>query len=276
MISLKGHTALITGASRGIGRAIAVEMGRAGAKVAVSDMLIEDEPLDSGALSEYSALAHHFQQEGKIHTRATADVLNKLGSKSLAVRMDVTDPVKIEAALERIKSELGNVDILVNNAAIMESMARFAELEQEDWNKNLQVNLSGAFNCAKAVWGDMKKQCFGRIINISSIAGLCGAKFNYGYGASKAGLIGLTKSLAMESGKYGITVNSITPGFIASESLMMAPEKHLSGYRDRCPMKRLGKPEDIAALAVFLASDKAGFINGATIPVTGGLELLDI
>jgi 3-oxoacyl-[acyl-carrier protein] reductase len=162
----------------------------------------------------------------------------------------------------------------VNNAAIMENFGRLDSQSLQFWERDLKVNLSGAFICAQAVWPGMREKGWGRIVNMSSIAGLMGAYTHPSYGASKAGLIGLTKSLALEGARHGITVNAVAPGFIDTEAIHLAGEEKIERYRNRCPMKRLGRAEEVAAAVTFLASDAAGFITGATVPVTGGMDLL--
>jgi 3-oxoacyl-[acyl-carrier protein] reductase len=275
MISLAGKTALVTGASRGLGRAIALALGRAGANVVVTDILIEDDNHNPAQLTDYSLLAGHFTQSGAVHTVSTAQEIrqNKVGG--LALKLDVRDVAEVQSVVARSRDEFGGIDILVNNAAIMENFGRLGSQSHEFWERDLKVNLSGAFICAQAVWPGMLEKGWGRIINMSSIAGLMGAYTHPSYGASKAGLIGLTKSLALEGARHGITVNAVAPGFIDTEAVRLAGEEKLERYRNRCPMKRLGSAEEVAALVTFLASDAAGFITGATVPVTGGMDLLN-
>ena len=170
--------------------------------------------------------------------------------------------------------EFGGIDILVNNAAIMGNFGKLECQSLQFWERDLKVNLSGAFICTQAVWPGMLEKGWGRIINMSSIAGLISAYAHPTYGASKGGLIGLTNSLPLEGARHGITVNAVAPGFINTEAIHLAGEEKVERYRNRCPMKRLGRPEEVAAVVAFLASDSAGFITGATVPVTGGMDLL--
>ncbi len=274
MISLTGKTALVTGASRGLGQAIALAFGRAGANVVVTDILIEDNDRDPAQWADYSVLASHFKKEGAVHTLSTAEEIRHQGTRSLALRLDVTDTGEIQSVVDRIAGEFGAVDILVNNAAIMENLGKLEDQRPDRWERDLTVNLTGAFLCAKAVWPGMLEKGWGRIINMSSIAGLMGACAHPSYGASKAGLTGLTKSLALEGARHGITVNSVAPGFIDTEAIRLAGQEKLERYRSRCPMKRMGHPDEVAALVIFLASDAAGYITGATVPITGGIDLL--
>lgn len=271
---LNGKTALVTGGSRGIGRAIALALGKAGAAVAVTDLLIEsdngiaEEPGESGLLAEY------FSKTGQVATRATAGDIEKMGGRSLALKMDVTKSDEIKAAVEKATDLFGGIDILVNNAGLLENMALMEDQSPEFWERDLNVNLTGNFLCSKAVWPGMVERQWGRIINISSIAGKMGAFTQPSYGASKAGLIGLTRSLALEGALHGITVNTVLPGFIETEAVRLVDERRLEKYRARSALKRLGRPEEVAALVVFLASDASGYMTGTAIPVAGGADLL--
>ncbi|MDO9264925.1 MAG: SDR family oxidoreductase [Desulfosalsimonadaceae bacterium] len=273
MMTLSGKTALVTGASRGLGRAIALALGAAGANVAVTDLLVESEKTDKKKLEQYSLLAAHFADSDNVRTVSTAEEIKKMGRKSLGLKMDVTDPDQIEKVVSDISDQLGEVDILVNNAGVMDNMATMENQTLKMFERDLKVNLTGAFNCIKAVWPHMKRNQWGRIINISSFVGLSGAFAQPGYGASKAGMIGLTRSLALEGAKHGITVNAVLPGFIETEAVQLHDPKMLDRIKARTPMKRLGKPEEVSSLVVVLAGEDAGFITGVAIPVTGGADL---
>jgi 3-oxoacyl-[acyl-carrier protein] reductase len=273
---LEGKTALVTGASRGLGRAIALALGRAGADVALTDILIEGQNHDTEKLGQYSVLAGHFAKQGAVKTQAGAQEIQSMGSRSRAFKMDVTDPDEVERVVKAVEDELGVIDILVNNAAVMDNMGKFGEQQLGRWQRDLNVNLTGAYNCSKAVWPGMVKKSWGRIINISSVAGLMGASLQPSYGATKAGLIGLSKSLAIEAGRYGITVNTVCPGFIATEAVQLYDERMTERIAKRTAMKRMGRPEEVAQVVAFLASDAASYITGAVIPVTGGIDLLTL
>jgi 3-oxoacyl-[acyl-carrier protein] reductase len=270
---LSGKVALVTGASRGLGRAIALALGEAGADVAVTDLLIEGETHDREALKKYSALAGHFSGTGEVKTRATAEEIQAIGFRSCALKMDVADGDEVTRVVRTVEDDLGPVDILVNNAAVMDNFGEFEKQGLELWERDLRVNLTGAFNCITAVWPGMVRKQWGRIINMSSVAGLMGAWLQPSYGATKAGLIGLTKSLAIEGGKHNITVNAICPGFIATMAVRLYDDGMLERLRKRTALRRLGRPEEVAGLAVFLACDAASYITGAVIPVTGGADL---
>ncbi|MCU0577110.1 MAG: SDR family oxidoreductase [Desulfobacterota bacterium] len=275
-MNLKGKVALVTGASRGLGRAIALALGEAGADVAVTDLLIEGETHDRQALEEYSALAGHFSKAGEIKTRATAEEILAFGSKSCALKMDVTDLEEIKGVVQTVEVELGPVDILVNNAAVMDNLGKFDRQKPERWERDLKVNLTGAFHCTNVVWGSMVSRQWGRIINISSVAGLMGAWLQPSYGTTKAGIVGLTKSLAIEAGRHGITVNAVCPGFIATEAVKLYDAGMIERIEKKTALKRLGKPEEVAQVVAFLASEAASYVTGAVIPVTGGIDLLMI
>ena len=265
---------MVTGASRGLGYAIALALGQAGADVVLTDILIEGQDHDTEKLGRYSMLAGHFAQTGAVKTQAGAQEIQDMGSRGRAFKMDVTDLFEIARVVQAVESELGTIDILVNNAAVMDNMGAFEEQQPERWQRDLNVNLTGGFNCSKAVWPGMVRKGWGRIINISSVAGIMGAALQPSYGATKAGLIGLTKSLAIEAGKYGITVNTVCPGFIATESVQLYDGRMKERIEKKTALKRLGRPEEVAQVVAFLASDAASYITGAVIPVTGGIDLL--
>lgn len=271
---LKGKVALVTGASRGLGFAIALSLGQAGANVALTDILIEGGEHDAEKLGQYSILAGHFATQGGVKTQAGAQEIQSMGAASCAFKMDVTDPDEVGRVVQAIEAELGTIDILVNNAAVMDNMGKFGEQQLGRWQRDLNVNLTGAYNCSKAVWPGMVGKSWGRIINISSVAGLMGASLQPSYGATKAGLIGLSKSLAIEAGRYGITVNTVCPGFIATEAVQLYDERMTERIAKRTALKRMGQPEEVAEVVTFLASDAASYITGAVIPVTGGIDLL--
>jgi 3-oxoacyl-[acyl-carrier protein] reductase len=271
---LEGKVALVTGASRGLGREISLCLGRAGAAVIVTDLLIEDMDHDPDTLSEYSPLAGHFARTNVIKTNQTAQEIRECGGRAIAMKLDVTDIADIARVVEKAEREYGGIDILISNAAVMDNFGKLEDQTLDRWERDLRVNLTGAFNCTKAIWLKMKEKGWGRVIYISSIAGLMGAWLQPSYGATKAGLIGLAKSLAIEGGKFGITVNAVCPGFIETEAVKLQPPETTERIKKGTPLNRLGQPEEIGQMVVFLASESSSFITGAALPVTGGLDLL--
>lgn len=271
---LKGKVALVTGASRGLGREISLCLGRAGATVIVTDLLLEDHNNDPDKLAEYSPLAGHFARTNAVKTKQTANEICEMNGLAIAMKLDVTDSADIAHVVEKMNREFGGIDILVSNAALMDNFGKLEDQTLERWERDLRVNLTGAFNCTRAVWPKMKEKQWGRVIYISSIAGLMGAWLQPSYGATKAGLIGLAKSLAIEGGKFGITVNAICPGFVETEAVKLQNPENTERIIKGTPLRRLGRPDEIGQMAVFLASDASSFITGAALPVTGGLDLL--
>ncbi|MCP4757481.1 MAG: SDR family oxidoreductase [Proteobacteria bacterium] len=270
---LDGKTALVTGASRGLGRAVAMALGEAGANVVVTDLLIEDDDHDMDELAAYSPLAAHFAQNDSIGTLATAKEIHEMGVESLGLKMDVTQADEVRAVVSEADKTFGGIDILVNNAAVMDNISLLEYQTLSMWERDLKVNLTGAFNCTTAVWEGMKEKGWGRIINISSFTADAGAFGQPGYGATKAGLVGMSRTLALEGAKFNITVNAVLPGFIETETVKLYEPDKLERIKRQIAMKRLGKPEEIAHVVAFLASDLSSYVTGAAIPVTGGAEL---
>lgn len=273
MNCLHGKVALVTGASRGLGRAIALRLGKAGAAVAVTDLLLENADPADDELERTARGGARFKGAQFVQTKSTALEIQQMGSPSIALQMDVASPESIAKAIPEIRNALGDIDILVNNAAVMGNFGLLERQDSNQWEYFLRVNLTGSFHCTKAVWPAMAEKGWGRIINISSFVGLMGAFADPSYGASKAGLIGLTRSLALEGARNGITVNAVLPGFIETEALRLHDGRILERIKERTPMKRLGRPEEVAPLVVFLASEEASYMTGAAIPVTGGADL---
>jgi len=247
-MKLDNKTAIVTGARRGIGGAIALALAKEGANVVVSDISQED-------------------------CQKVVSEIEGLGRKGLALKCNVTSRAEVEDMVKRTVAEFGKVDILVNNAGII-SFKPFLELTDEDWDNTLNVNLKGQFLCARAVAKEMAKNKWGRIINIASISsGGCGIAFPLvaHYTASKGGVVALTEALALELTPLGINVNAICPGAIDTDMVKGVKEGgQLERVLLRIPKGRLGQPEDIANLAVFLASEESDYISGAAIVIDGG------
>ena len=269
-IDLAGRVALVTGGSRGLGRADALTLARAGADVAIADILVES---DTSAAEEYGVLAQAAVAQGMVHTESTVDEIRSLGRRSLSVRCDVTDRADVDATVARIVDELGSVDILVNNAGTLDHVGQFADQRPDLWERDLRVNLTGAFNCAQAVWPHMRERTWGRIVNMASVAGTLGGFGQASYSTTKAGILGLTRTLAMEGGRHGITCNAIVPGIIGTEAFHMANAAMNERIANRTVFKRPGEPQDIANAIAFLCSDLASYVTGIELNVSGGVEL---
>jgi 3-oxoacyl-[acyl-carrier protein] reductase len=270
-IDLTGRIALVTGGSRGLGRADALALARAGADVAIADIQLES---DEGTDAErYGVLAQVARAQGIVYTESTVEEIQALGRRALAVKCDVTDREQVAAGVARIVDELGTVDILVNNAGTLDHTAQFHQQAPELWERDLRVNLTGAFNCAQAVWNAMRENGWGRIVNMASVAGTLGGFGQASYSTTKAGLLGLTKTLALEGARHGITANAIVPGIIGTEAFGFGNPEMNERMVKRTPMRRPGEPDEIANVIAFLCSDLASYVTGAAIPVTGGIEL---
>ena len=270
-IDLTGRVAFVTGGSRGLGRADALTLARAGADVVVADLLVESQL--SEETDRYGALATVARQQGLVHTEETVREIEAMGRRALAVRCDVTDRAEVDAAVARAVEEFGSVDILVNNAGTLDHAAQFHKQSPELWERDLRVNLTGAFNCAQAVWPHMKERGWGRIVNMASVAGTLGGFGQASYSTTKAGLLGLTRTLAMEGGRHGITCNAIVPGVIGTEAFNMANAEMNERIVNRTVLKRPGEPQEIANAIAFLCSDLASYITGIELNVAGGVEL---
>lgn len=243
-IDLVGKNALVTGSTRGIGRAIAESLANAGARVAVV---------------------------GRDQARA-AEAAAAIGNDARGFSADVGDPASVVALVEAVEKEFGQVDILVNNAGLTRDNILF-RLKDDDWDAVLDANLRGAFVAIRSVARGMIKRRWGRIINIASVVGITGNKGQANYAASKAGLIGLTKSVAKELGSRNVLVNAVAPGFIETDmTAAMTPEAR-AGLAGQIPLERLGTPQDIAGVVTFLASDQAAYITGQTLVVDGGMVM---
>ena len=221
----------------------------------------------------YGPLAQAAAARGLVMTEATAEQIRKLGRRSLALKCDVTDEEQVEAAVSQTVGELGSVDILVNNAGTLDHLGQLVDQSPELWERDLRVNLTGAFNCSRAVWPHMKERGWGRIVNMASVAGTLGGFGQASYSTTKAGLLGLTRTLAMEGGRHGITCNAIVPGIIGTEAFGFANAAMNDRIRARTVFKREGEPEDIANAICFLCSDLAKYVTGIELNVSGGVEL---
>jgi 3-oxoacyl-[acyl-carrier protein] reductase len=274
LFDLTGKVALVTGGSRGLGRADCLALARQGADVVVTDILVESDPkLQETAEAAGSALGQVMAGQGVVYAERTAHEIRAMGRRSVALKMDVTKPDEVKAAVDRVVQEFGRVDILVNNAGTLDHVAQIEKQADALWERDLRVNLTGAFNCSRAVWPHMKANQWGRIVMMSSVAGTIGGFGQASYATTKAGLIGLAKALALEGARYGITVNAVAPGIIASEAFKMGNAAMNERMINRTAMRRAGEPDDIAHAIAFLCSDAARYITGVVLPVTGGIDL---
>lgn len=245
-MTFEGRVALVTGAGRGIGKAIALAFGRKGAHVIVNDICPEDE------------------------SKKVADEISAQGVQSMASQADVTEPDQVQSMIDQIGKTFQRLDVLVNNAGIIRR-GTIETVTEEDWDEVIRVNLKGTFNCCKAVVPIMKRQRMGKIINVSSVAGKTGDITSApGYGPSKAAIDALTKTLARELAQYRINVNAVAPHAIETEMSAQWSEEKRTSIIEAIPLKRLGTPEDVAHAVLFLASDKASFITGEILDVNGG------
>lgn len=248
MGTLKGRVAIVTGASRGIGRAIALELGKHGASVVVN----------------YNS-----------SPTAAEEVVTEIvasGGEGLAVQANVSDAVQVEALFKATTERFGKVDILVNNAGVTRDNL-IIRMSEDDFDTVIDTNLKSAWLCCKAAIGLMMRKRYGRIINISSVSGVVGQAGQTNYSASKAGLIGLTKSLAREYANRGITVNAVAPGFVLTDLTKDLPEELVKNLNSVIPVGRWGKVEEIAHATAFLAADEASYITGQVINVDGGMAM---
>src|SRR5438034_3998002 len=270
-IDLSGRVAFVTGGSRGLGRADALTLGRAGADVVIADIQVESDPGDDAA--RYGAIAQAARSQGFVYAEATAQEICDLGRRAAAIKCDVTERTQVDEAVRRTVEEFGSVDILVNNAGTLDHLGQLGDQQPELWERDLRVNLTGAFNCAQAVWPHMKERGWGRIVNMASVAGTLGGFGQASYSTTKAGVLGLTRTLAMEGGRHGITCNAIVPGVIGTEAFHMANAAMNERIVARTVFRRPGEPQDVANAIAFLCSDLAGYITGVGLYVSGGIEL---
>ena len=247
-LGLDGKVALITGGSRGIGRSCALAFGKAGATAVFSY-----------AGNESAA-------------KETVDLIQKAGGRSKAIRFDVADVRACAEAVDGVVAEFGRLDVLVNNAGVAVD-GLVMRIKDEDWNKQLDTNLKGAFALIRAASRPMMKQRAGAIVNLTSVVGETGNPGQAAYAASKAGLIGLTKSVARELASRGIRCNAVSPGFIGTDMTARLPEEMKKGLIDSIPLARLGSAEEVANAVLFLASDAAAYITGEVLRVNGGMYM---
>ena len=247
-IQLKGKTAVVTGSGRGLGKAIAKKLGEMGANIVLNDIPTSDS------------------------VDATAEEFKALGINVIVTKGDVRKLEDNEAMINACIDKFGSVDILVNNAGITNDMP-IIKMKEKDWDDVLDINLKGAFLCTKAAVKFMMKQRSGKIINIASVVGVMGNRGQANYSASKAGLIGLTKSTAKELASRNINCNAVAPGVIESKMTEVLPDNVKENYLNNIPLKRFGTPEDVANVVAFLASSDSNYVTGQVIHIDGGLVM---
>ena len=274
MFDLSGKVALVTGGSRGLGRADCLALAGAGADVVVTDILMESDPgLQQAAEASGSVLAQVMTSQNAVYSERTSNEIRAMGRRSAALKMDVTNRDQVKAVVDQVVKDFGSLDILVNNAGTLDHVATIDKQQDALWDRDLKVNLTGAYNCSKAVWPHMRERQWGRIIMMASIAGTMGGFGQASYSTTKAGLIGLARTLALEGARYGITANAIVPGIIGTEAFKMGRADMNERMINRTAMRRVGEPDDIAAAITFLCSPAAGYITGVALPVMGGMDL---
>jgi 3-oxoacyl-[acyl-carrier protein] reductase len=271
---LTGKVALVTGGSRGLGRQDCMTLASLGADVVVTDILIESDPeLEKAVEQSESILANVMQSQGAIYTEKTVADIIAMGRKASAYKMDVTNREQVAEVIGKVMAEFGHIDILINNAATLDHVGPIERQQDNLWDRDLKVNLSGAFNVTKAVFPHMKENGFGRIIFMASVAGTLGGFGQSSYSTTKAGVIGLGKTMALEGGRYGITSNIIAPGVIGTEAFQMGNPEMNERIVKRTVFRKPGEPEDISNTIAFLCSNEAKYITGQVIHVAGGIDL---
>jgi 3-oxoacyl-[acyl-carrier protein] reductase len=249
-MSLEGKVALVTGGSGGLGRVHGLVLAAKGVDVALTG----NKNLDK--------------------VEAVAKEIRAMGRKALPVKMDVSNANEVIEGVAKIKKELGSIDILVNNAAFgIVRATTIVNMTREDWDKDLSINLTGPFNCIKAVMPDMMEKKWGRIINVSSVTGTMGGFGQSSYATTKAGLIGLSKSIALEGARSNITCNTVILGVFDGGSFYDVAEQFRERIIKRVPLRRSGKPEELSHVIAFLASEEASYVTGTEVVVSGGIEL---
>jgi 3-oxoacyl-[acyl-carrier protein] reductase len=246
-LKLKGKVALVTGAAQGIGKAIAFLLARNGADIVISDINLEK-------------------------AEETAREIEGTGQKAMTIKVDVVNSEEVERMVQAIIERFGHIDILVNNAGIARDKL-ILRMTEGDWDTVINVNLKGTFNCTKAVVKHMSKQRSGKIVSIASVVGEMGNVGQANYSASKAGIIGFTKTIAREFAQRGINVNAIAPGYIETPMTDVLPEKTKEELKRLIPMERLGQPEDVAEAVLFLVTEASSYITGQVLNVNGGIYM---
>lgn len=278
--TLDGKAALITGGSRGIGKAIAIKLAGEGADVAVNYQSSKDQAADVIDFINKTDRIDNLDELVKMidimdtveQAKEVREMIESMGRHAIICQANVGKMDEVNKMRDKAVAEFGKLDILVNNAGIVKDKS-FVKMTSEMWDDVISVNLTGTFNCTKAVIDGMLERRYGRIVNISSVIGRMGNRGQANYAASKAGIIGLTQTLAKEFADKGVTVNAVAPGFVATDMLKSVPANIMEKILALIPMGRLGKPEEIASAVTYLVSPEAGYITGQVIDINGGLYI---
>lgn len=262
-LSLEGKVAFVTGAARGIGRAIALALAEAGADVAVADL--HPAPFQGEPYFRLKKRVSGSEEETR-----TADAVDELGRRAIELQLDVSDAEAAARAVMHCEQQLGGLDIVVNNAGIVNNIAPIASMQPDAWEHELRVNLGGAFHCVRAAAPRMAERGWGRVVNISSIAARSPSLGQPAYAASKAGVIAFTRSIAQEFGRRGVTANAVLPGLIATPLVLSMPARIRDAIAAQSPVGRVGEPAEIGSLVAYLCSPAAAFLTATAIPCDGG------
>lgn len=247
-MKLAGKTAIVTGGSRGIGRAIALKLADLGANIVINYTSSPDK------------------------AEAVVEEIKELGREAIALKADVSNGEEVKNLIKEVEKKFDTIDLLINNAGITKD-ALFIRMKEEDWDRVLDINLKGTYNCTKAVTRKMMKQKSGKIVNLTSVVGVTGNAGQANYAASKAGVIGFTKSVAKELGVKGINVNAVAPGFIQTDMTDVLSDDIKENLMTQIPMKRLGSPEEVADVVAFLCTEESKYITGQVIHIDGGMAM---
>jgi 3-oxoacyl-[acyl-carrier protein] reductase len=271
-IDLSGRVALITGAARGLGRADALALAQAGCDLVLTDVVVWDAE-DRARAEALGPLSQVMEAQGVNRLAQTAEECRAAGVRVRTERMDVTDPEEVGRVVASTLGAWGRIDILVNNAGTLDHLGQLTAQQDPLWERDLRVNLTGAYRVTKTVWPHMQARRDGRVVFVSSVAGTMGGFGQASYASTKAGLLGLMRTLALEGARHGIRVNAVVPGVIGSEAGQMIQPALRERMVSRTALRRDGTPQEVAHAIAFLVSDLASYVTGVALPVAGGIDL---